>query len=286
MKILKSSLRRSIFISCFSCCGLMMLLSSNDVNAQQAEVKLFAHRAGAHEYDENTMPAFKATYDLGMRGFETDVRISKDGHLVIFHDDNLERIVGVEGVIEEMTLPEIRKLKTKKGNQIPTLDEVVSYFKDKPGVYIEFEMKTSKTTAYPEELLKKYCDLLYQKTYNNKPANSDYLLTSFDKRPLRYLKATYPQVDMLFIKSEGLTQQVVDEAKELGIKRIGARVEMTTRNMVQEAKKQGMTVSLWPGRSVSDFLLGVSLGSDYLCTDVPIEVSKWVKANAPEIKLK
>ncbi|VTP94709.1 Glycerophosphoryl diester phosphodiesterase [Sphingobacterium daejeonense] len=253
--------------------------------SQKAEVKLFAHRAGAHEYDENTISAFKATYEKGMRGYETDVRLTKDGQLVIFHDDNLERIVGIKGKIEEMTLEEIKKLKTKKGNPIPTLDKVVEFFKDKPGVYIEFEMKTNKP-MYSEEDLQKYCDQLYEKTYSNKPAGSDYLLTSFDKRPLQYLKKTYPKVDMLFIKGEGLTQKVVDEAKELGINRIGASVHGTTRNMVIEAKKQGIIVSLWPGRSIDDFLLGVYLGSDYLCSDVPISVTEWVKENAPEIKLK
>lgn len=253
--------------------------------SQSAEVKLFAHRAGAHEFDENTMQAFKASYDKGLRGFETDVRLSKDGHLVIFHDDNFERIVGIKGGIEDLTLEEIKKLKTKKGNPIPTLDEVVDFFKDKPGVYIEFEMKTNKP-LYDEEKLHKYCDELYKRTYTNKPDGSDYLLTSFDKRPLQYLKKTYPDVDMLFIKGEGLSQKVVDEAKELGIKRIGASVHGTTRNMVIEAKKQGIVVSLWPGRSIDDFLLGVYLGSDYLCSDVPVAVTEWVQKNAPQIKLK
>lgn len=253
--------------------------------SQSAEVKLFAHRAGAHEFDENTMQAFQASYDKGLRGFETDVRLSKDGHLVIFHDDSFERIVGIKGGIEDLTLEEIKKLKTKKGNPIPTLDEVVAFFKDKPGVYIEFEMKTNKP-VYDEEKLHKYCDELYKRTYSNKPVGSDYLLTSFDKRPLQYLKKTYPDVDMLFIKGEGLSQKVVDEAKELGIKRIGASVHGTTRNMVIEAKKQGIVVSLWPGRSIDDFLLGVYLGSDYLCSDVPVAVTEWVQKNAPQIKLK
>ncbi len=253
--------------------------------AQLNEVKIFAHRAGAHEYDENTLSAFKTTYEQGMRGYETDVRITKDGHLVIFHDDNLKRIVGREGVIEEMTLAEIKKLKTLKGNEIPTLDEIVDYFKDKPGVYIEFEMKTSKP-MYDEVTLHKYCDMLYNKVYSNRPQNSDYLLTSFDKRPLQYLKQKYPNADLMFIKGEALTQALIDETKALGIKRIAANITQTTRAMVKDAKKQGMTVSLWPGRSVDDFLLGLSLGSDYLCTDVPIEVSTWVKNNASWIKLK
>ena len=253
--------------------------------SQNAEVKLFAHRGGAHEYDENTISAFTATYEKGIRGYETDVRLTKDGHLVIFHDANFERIVGIGGGIEDMTLAEVKELKTKKGNSIPTLDEVVEFFKDKPGVYIEFEMKTNKP-VYSESDLHKYCDQLYQKTYSNKPEGSDYVLTSFDKRPLQYLKKTYPEVDMLFIKGEGLTKKVVDEAKELGVNRIGASVHGTSRNMVIEAKKQGITVSLWPGRSIDDFLLGVYLGSDYLCSDVPITVIEWVKANAPEIKIK
>ena len=198
---------------------------------QQASVKLFAHRGGAHEFDENTMEAFKASYAKGLRGFETDVRLTKDGHLVIFHDDNLERMVGMKGAIEEMSLEEVKKLKTKKGNPIPTLDDVLEFFKDKSHVYIEFEMKTNKP-VYNEADLQSYCDQLYQKTYSNKPEGSDYLLTSFDKRPLQYLKKNYPQVDLLFIKGTGLTQQVLDEAKELGINRIGASVHGTSKNMV------------------------------------------------------
>jgi len=146
-------------------------------------------------------------------------------------------------------------------------------------------MKTNKP-MYGEAELHQYCDEIYQKAYSNKPQDSDYVLTSFDKRPLQYLKSTYPEVDLLFIKGEALSQSVVDETKAMGIKRIGASVHGTSRNMVLEAKKQGLTVSLWPGRSVDDFLLGVYLGSDYLCSDVPIAVTEWVKANAPQIKIK
>lgn len=264
---------------------LYILFSSSFSYAQEAEVKLFAHRGGAHEYDENTLSAFEETYKKGIRGYETDIRRTKDGKLVIFHDDNFERIVGIKGGIEDLTLEEVKKLKTKKGNTIPTLDEFIAFFKDKPGVYIEFEMKTNKP-MYAEAELHTYCDELYQKAYSNKPEGSDYVLTSFDKRPLEYLKRTYPNVDLLFIKGEGLSQSVVDEAKAMGVTRIGASVHGTSRNMVIEAKKQGITVSLWPGRSVNDFLLGVYLGSDYLCSDVPIAVTDWVKTNAPQIKIK
>lgn len=271
----------------FQIAGLLIAMSllGTTAYAQQAEVKLFAHRGGAHEYDENTIGAFQASYDHGLRGYETDVRRTKDGQLVIFHDANLKRIVGNEEAIEDLTLAELKQLRTKKGNEIPTLDEVLAFFSDKPWVYIEFEMKTNKP-MYDEKTLTAYCDELYEKVYAAMPPTSNYVLTSFDTRPLRYLKKTYPTVDLLLIKGAPLSQEVLDEAKEMNIDRVGCNIDGTTRAMVKKAKEQGFKVSLWPGHSVADFLLGVSLGSDYLCSDVPVAVTDWVNANAPWITLK
>lgn len=266
--------------TCLLICGSI----AGPAVAQEAEVKLFAHRGGAYEFDENTLEAFSSSYESGIRGFETDIRITGDGELVIMHDSSLERMTGQEGTIEEMTSAELRKIKTKKGNPILFLDEFLAYFKDKKGIYIEFEMKTNHPT-YEEATLKKYCDELYSKAMAARPEGSDYVFTSFDKRPLRYLKATYPGADLLFIKSEGLSKSLIEELKELGITRIGCRIEGTTKQMVDEAKKQGITVSLWPGHTINDFILGIGLGADYLCSDIPVAVNKWVRSNLPWVSL-
>src|SRR5690606_38437348 len=135
-------------------------ITIQEVYAQKA-VQLFAHRAGAHEQDENTLQAFKNSYNQGLRGFETDIRMTKDGELVIFHDASLERIAGQQGIIEEMTAAELRKVKTKKGNPILFLNELLEFLKDKPSIYLELEMKTNPT-AYPQEKLERYCDMLYK----------------------------------------------------------------------------------------------------------------------------
>src|SRR5690554_1293757 len=260
-------------------------LSLHEVLAQDKAVQLFAHRAGAHEQDENTLEAFQNTYDQGLRGFETDVRITKDGELIIFHDASLERITGQQGIIEEMTAAELRKIKTKKGNSLLFLDELLDFLADKPGLYLELEMKTNQK-AYPQPLLEKYCAQLYQAAMAKKPASSTYLFTSFDKRPLQYIKATYPEADLLFITSSPLTKEVVQETLELGVNRVGCNLGGTSRKMVQEAQEAGIFVSLWPGHSVNDFLLGVALGSDYLCSDVPVEVLQYMKEKMPWVKIK
>lgn len=264
---------------------LTFCLSAQWVSAQEKVVQLFAHRGGAHEYDENTLAAFKASYDKGLRGFETDVRITKDGVFVISHDASVERHTGSKGIVEEMTAAELKKLKTKKGNSLLFLDELLNYFADKPSIYIEFEMKT-KPADYPQEKLEPYCDKLYKTLMAKKPATSSYLLTAFDKRPLIYLKAKYPEVDMLFITSSPLTQEVIQETLDMGIKRVGCTIGGTSREMVKKAQKAGLIVSLWPGHSVDDFLLGVYLGADYLCSDVPVAVYTHIKEKMPWVKIK
>ena len=64
----------------------LALTGAAEALAQEQVIQLFAHRGSRFEYDENTLPAFKASYDAGLRGFETDIRMTRDGALVITHD--------------------------------------------------------------------------------------------------------------------------------------------------------------------------------------------------------
>lgn len=264
---------------------VLSLSGAFSLMAQEKTVQLFAHRAGAHERDENVLKSFQESYDKGLRGFETDIRITKDGELVVMHDATLDRTTNGKGVVEEMSADEIRKFKTKKGNDILFLDELLVFLNKRPGLYVEFEMKTNPK-AYPQEKLEKYCDLLYKKVMAAKPAGSTYLLTSFDKRPLQYLKSKYTDVDMLFITSSPLTKEVIQETLDLGINRVGCNLGGTSRKDVQAAQAAGLLVSCWPGHTVKDFLLGVYLGCDYLCSDIPVEVLTFMKEKMPWVKIK
>ena len=133
-----------------------------DVSAQEQEIRLFSHRGGRMEHDENTLSAFQASYDAGYRGFETDIRMTADGALVVTHDSSLERTTNGSGTVEEKTEAEIRQLVTKQGNKMMFLDELLDFLKGKEGLYVEFEMKTKPEELYPEARLHEYCDKLYK----------------------------------------------------------------------------------------------------------------------------
>lgn len=266
--------------------AVMTSLWIGDAMAQTQEIRCFSHRGGRMEHDENTMQAFKASYDAGYRGFEVDIRMTSDGELVVTHDSTLDRTTNGTGTVELTTAAEIRKFRTKKGNEILFIDELLDFLKDIDGLYVEFELKTSPIKLYPEDRLQKYCDKLYKAVMKSRPADAEYVFTSSDYRGLRYLQQKYPGVDLLMISSKPCNDETIDLALALGIKRIGCTMDGTSRKAVKKAHDKGLTVSLWPGQSTADFMLGAYLGADFMCTDIPIEVKNFLAEKAPWIKVK
>lgn len=237
----------------------------------------FAHRGGAYEFEENTLFAFKSCYDKGIRGFELDVRMTQDGELVVLHDDSLDRTHQGKGPVEHLTASEARKIHSKVQNEpLLFLDTLLAYLSDKPGVYVEFEMKTSNKALYPDSRMGEYTAKLHQKVTAQVPQGSTYLFTSFDQRPLLAIKKIDPQADIMLIKGGPLTPEVMEAAKAIGSKRIAAKMEGTTRLAVMEAQKQGFIVTGWPGHSLKDYFLGLGLGVDAICSDVPVLVQEYI----------
>ena len=192
---------------------------------------------------------------------------------------------GEEIAVEEMTEAQIRKALTKKGNKVMFLDELMDWLDSKGDVtYVEFELKTSPVDLYPEERLREYCDKLYERVMRNKPEGATYLFTSSDYRGLRYLQQKHPGVQMLLITGKPCNDETIALCKAMGIDSLGATMDGTSRASVKKAHEQGLIVSLWPGQSTADAMLGVYLGADFLCTDIPVEVMKFMKSKAPWVK--
>lgn len=265
---------------------ILTLTGAIDIMAQNQEVRVFAHRGGRLEHDENTLPALQASYNTGFRGFEVDIRYTKDGAMVVTHDSSLDRTTNGTGIVEKKTEAEIRQLVTKEGNKILFLDELLDFLDGKKELYVEFEMKTTPEKYYPQERLEEFCDKLYKAVTARRPADALYVFTSSDTRGLRYLQSHYRGVDLLLITPKPCNDETIDLCKAMGIKRLGATMDGTSRKAIKRAHDEGIIVSLWPGNSIEDFMLGAYLGADFLCTDVPVAVKTWAEKNAPWIKVK
>ena len=117
----------------------------------------YAHR-GLHneERAENSLSAFKAAVDAGF-GIELDVRLSKDRKLVVFHDNTLDRICGVEGKVIDFTADELAKMSLKgTSDGIPTFKEVLELVDGKVPLIVELKEESGDvavSAAVEKELL-------------------------------------------------------------------------------------------------------------------------------------
>lgn len=118
-----------------------------------------AHR-GLHddEFPENSMPSFEAAIKHGFN-IEIDVHLTRDGALVVFHDDNLKRVCGVEGKVRDFTLDELKKLRLEDSQYtIPTFDEFLSLVKGKTGILCEIKGLNPYDNSIAEAVCKRIAD--------------------------------------------------------------------------------------------------------------------------------
>jgi glycerophosphoryl diester phosphodiesterase len=87
-----------------------------------------AHRGGAALAQENSLVAFALASGLGLGYLETDVRVTRDGHLVCFHDETLQQVTSATGPVRWKSLRELRALRINGTEPIPTFDEALDAF--------------------------------------------------------------------------------------------------------------------------------------------------------------
>ena len=99
--------------------------------------KIFAHRGSKGTHPENTLASFKEAVHVGSDGIELDVHLTKDGQLVVIHDETVDRTTNGTGEIRNLTLAKIKDLDagswynvTFAGEKIPTLEEVLLLLKE------------------------------------------------------------------------------------------------------------------------------------------------------------
>jgi len=128
--------------------------------------RLYAHRGASAERPENTMPAFTRAVEIGVDALEMDVHLTRDGHLVVAHDDTATRMTGVQAAWAELDLADARRLDAGwgfvapdgtrpfagKAITIPTFEEVLDAF---PGIRINVDLKGDRAVDLMLDLIRR-----------------------------------------------------------------------------------------------------------------------------------
>ena len=149
-------------------------------NTVHEEPRLLAHCGNMEKFTENGKMAFEYSLANGVTGFETDFRMSGDGVIIVIHDSDLKSTTNSEGIVEHMTLAEIRKAKLKNSDEpVPTAEEIFSLFDNRSGFYIELEMKARYGELYSFERMDEYLEKLHALAVKHL-SNGTFIFTSFD----------------------------------------------------------------------------------------------------------
>ncbi len=156
-------------------------------------MKNFGHRGFSGKYPENTMLAFQKAYEAGADGVELDVQLTKDGEVVVIHDETVDRTTDGTGCVRDLTLEQIRSLDASyiyRGKipkvQIPTFEEFCEWVKDKD-LITNIEMKTGVFEYLGIE--EKVLELLLKYKLENKV-----IISSFNHFTILRMKAIAPQL--------------------------------------------------------------------------------------------
>lgn len=149
-------------------------------------MKIWAHRGNSFDSAENTMDAFKLAISEEVDGIELDVQLTKDGKVVVCHDETINRVSNGKGLLKDYTLKELKQFNFSKTpgkiERIPTLEEVLKLINNKP-ITLNIELKNS-FYAY-EGMEQKVIDLVHK-------YNVDVVYSSFNHYSMLKIKELDP----------------------------------------------------------------------------------------------
>lgn len=229
----------------------------------QSEPIAFAHRGGAGDWPENSMEAFENAVALGYRYVETDAHVTRDGVIVAFHDDHLDRVTDRTGAIEDLTWDEVSQARIDARAPIPLLEELLTTW---PSLRINIDAKHDTVVDPLVGLLKRLHVL------------DRVCIGSFSDRRLERVRSLLgPEV----CTSMGPKAVAKVRAMSFGVGRsipVGdclqvpthsGRVRLVDPRFIRVAHEHGLPVHLWTIDDDEEMHRLLDLGVDGIMTDRP-----------------
>ncbi|MDD6352219.1 MAG: glycerophosphodiester phosphodiesterase [Lachnospiraceae bacterium] len=246
-----------------------------------SDIKVWAHRGASGYAPENTLASFQKAADLGADGVELDVQLTKDGEIVVIHDETVDRTTDGSGWVKDFTFEELRKLNASYQNllqggevvkkakkfeeyesiQIPTMKEVFDLLKP-TGLTINIELKTG-IVFYPgleEKILKltEECGMEDRVIYS-----------SFNHYTIEKIHSLKPEAEVGFLYSDG-TIDMPAYGKTHGVNALHpALYNLQFPGYMEACRKAGLAVNVWTVNKPEYVAMCVKAGVDAVITNYP-----------------
>ena len=240
-------------------------------------MRVFAHRGYSGKYPENTMLAFREAEKVGTDGIELDVQLSRDGQIVIIHDETLNRTTNGKGYVKDYTLAELKALDASviKGTEfspqrIPTLEEYCDWVKG-TGLVTNVELKSS--IVYYPELEEKTAEMI--KAFG---LEDRMIFSSFNHLSIVRMKQLLPQCPVGALVENNDLQFAGYYCHKYGFEFYHPDCHLLTKANVDNCKEYGIGINTWTVNDLGIFETMAEWGVEGVIGNFPKVPKAWLAA--------
>ena len=231
------------------------------------KTKVWAHRGASYDAPENTLAAFQKAIEMGADGIELDVQMTRDGELVVIHDETINRTSNGKGYVKNHTLEELKQydfsygFELYKEEKIPTLREVYERLKPTQ-LTINVELKNGiiRYEGMEEKVLELGKSMRLEERI---------IYSSFNHESIQYIKILDSTVKTGILYADGWLN-VAEYAEALGVEALHpAGYLLQNQVAINEAKAKGLALHPWTIDQEEDMKKLLEQGIDALITNKP-----------------
>ena len=205
--------------------------------------KIFAHRGASAYAPENTIEAFALAVEQGAEGIELDVQLTKDGEVVVIHDETIDRVSDHTGWVKDYTLAELKTfdfsnhMPAYKGAEIPTLKEVLQLVKQEM-TEVNIELKTG-IFWYPE-IEEKVLEIVKEMDMQERV-----IYSSFNHYSVQTIRNLDKNAQTAYLYSDVILD-VEQYAKQTGVNGLHPAIyHLKMADFLEKYKESGLKVRVW-----------------------------------------
>lgn len=217
------------------------------------------HRGAMGHATENTLASIKKGIELKADMVEIDVYKIKTGEMVVFHDDDLDRITNAKGKIEDYTFDDLRKVLVSGKHQIPTLQEVIEIIDKR--VVLNIELKGTNTATDTYRIIEEY----KKKGWRNK----DFFISSFRIGELQKMRSLSTKIAIGLLTYKEPIESIIKTGKNLEAQAINPYYKTLTAENVAVMKANNFKIYPWTVNEPVDIKNLQELKVSGIITDYP-----------------
>ena len=225
---------------------------------------VIAHRGASAAEPENTLRAFELAIRLGAEMIELDLHATRDGRVVVIHDDDLSQTTDLRGRVSEMSLGEVRKANAGKGEPVPTLEETLDLARGRARLYLE--IKDPRAAGETLRLVRE------------RGCRDEVLLASFNIGLMRRLSDEVSDVEIgVILGAETFDPRVWIALRRVNYSVLSLQVGVCFNRLAARVKRNGKQLYVWTANDEPTFARMLARGVDGIVTDYPDRLTTFLQ---------